>query len=144
MIKAPDVTLLYVIVAFTIAYAILKRFLFVPLAAILEERATEEATSARVHAESLERLAAEVSRAEAELSRARVGALKERESLRAEGRAHLEKKLAQAHASATEVLVQASREIDSEAERSSAELPGRVRQLAKDLAEKVLGRKLAA
>jgi F-type H+-transporting ATPase subunit b len=144
MIKVPDVTLLYVLVAFTIAYAILRKFLFFPLGAILEARATEEATAARVHAESLERLKAEVARAEAELSRARVEALKVREALRGEGREHLEKKLAQARAGATEVLERANREIAVEAERSSAELPGRVRRLADMLAEKVLGRKLAA
>ena len=144
MIKVPDVTLLYVLFAFIVAYAILKKFLFVPLGAILEARATEEATAAKVHAESLERLKAEIARAEAELSRARVEALKVREALRGEGRADLEKKLAQARAGATEVLEQASREIASQAERSSAELPGRVRQLASVLAEKVLGRKLAA
>jgi F0F1-type ATP synthase membrane subunit b/b' len=144
MIKAPDVTLLYVIFAFTIAYAILRKFLFLPLGAILEERATEEASAAKVHAESLERLAAEVARAEAELSRARVESLKEREALRAEGRAVLEKKLAAAHASATEILDQASREIDAQAERSGSELPRRVRQLARELASKILGRELAA
>jgi F0F1-type ATP synthase membrane subunit b/b' len=144
MIKVPDVTLLYVLFAFMVAYAILKKFLFLPLGAILEERATEEATAARVRAESLERLKAEVARAEAELSRARVEALKVREALRGEGRAHLEKKLAKARAGAMEVLEQANREIAAETERSSAELPGRVRRLADVLAEKVLGRKLAA
>src|SRR5262249_22847998 len=122
----------------------LRKFLFLPLGAILEERANEEATAARVHAESLERLKAEVARAEAELSRARVEALKVREALRGEGHAHLEKKLAQARAGATEVLERATREIAAEAELSSAELPGRVRRLADVLAEKVLGRKLVA
>ena len=144
MIKVPDVTLLYVLFAFVVAYAILRKFLFLPLGAILEERANEEATAARVHAESLERLKAEVARAEAELSRARVEALKVREALRAEGRTHLDKKLEQARASAAEVLEHANREIAGQAERSSAELPSRVRQLANVLAEKVLGRKLAA
>ena len=46
MIKAPDVTLLYVVLAFVVAYAILKKFLFGPLAAILEARQSEEQTSA--------------------------------------------------------------------------------------------------
>ncbi len=53
MIKAPDVTLLYVVVSFLIAYAILKRFLFGPLGAILDEREQEQKAAARVHAESL-------------------------------------------------------------------------------------------
>jgi F-type H+-transporting ATPase subunit b len=144
MIKAPDVTLLYVLFAFAVSYFVLRRFLFRPLGGILEARATEEAAAAKIHAESLERLAAEVARAEAELARARIESLKERESLRSEGRAHLDKKLDQARAGATEVLERASREITAETERSSKELPGRVRQLANALAEKVLGRKLAA
>ena len=144
MIKAPDVTFLYVLFAFAIAYAVLRRFLFGPLGAILEARSSEEATAAKVHAESLERLSAEVARAEAELARARIASLKEREALRGEGREQLEKKLAQARASATEILEQASLEIEAQAQRSSNDLPGRVRQLANALAEKVLGRKLAA
>src|SRR5262245_32532977 len=139
-----DVTLFYVIPAFLIAYAILKRYLFVPLAGILEERETEERNAARVHAESLQNLAAAVERAEKTLAEARRDALKERETLRSEGRSHLEKKLAEAHAAATELLQAASRDISTQAARSSAELPSKVVSLARALAEKVLGRKLAA
>ena len=144
MIKAPDVTVLYVVFAFLIAYAILKRFLFLPLSAILEERESEAKTAARVHAESLEGLSNAIAHAELELARARREALKEREQLRAEGRGHLETRLAEAHAAAGALIEQASREIAGEARRSSAELPERVRQLSRTLAEKILGRKLAA
>lgn len=144
MIKAPDVTLLYVVFAFVVAYAILRKFLFLPLAAILEERETEEQTAAKVHAESLEGLRKTVAHAEEELARARREALKERETLRSQGRGHLEKKLAEAGAAASEVLERASREIAEETERSASELPQRVGQLARALAEKVLGRGLAA
>jgi len=144
MIKAPDVTLLYVIFAFLIAYAILKKFLFLPLGGILEARETEEETAARVHAESLQRLSEAVAHAERELARARREALKEREALRAEGRAHLEKKLGEAYAAARAHIERAGREIAEEAARASAELPGRIERLAQALVEKVLGRKLAA
>ena len=144
MIKAPDVTLLYVLFAFAVTYFVLRRFLFRPLGGILEARATEEAAALKIHAESLERLAAEVARAEAELTRVRIESLKEREALRGEGRAHLEKKLDAARASAAAVLEQATGEITAQAESSTKELPGRIRQLANALAEKVLGRKLAA
>ncbi len=144
MIKAPDVTLLYVIFSFLIAYAILKKFLFVPLAGILEARETEEATAARVHAESLEGLSRAVAHIEQELARARREALKERETMRAEGRAHLEKKLAEARGAAGTVLELAASEIATEAARSAAELPRRTEILARTLVEIVLGRKLAA
>ena len=144
MIKAPDVTLIYVIVAFLIAYAILKKFLFVPLAAILEARQSEEKTAARIHAESLERLSNAVAHAEQELARARREALKERETLRAEGRAHLEKKLSETHAAASATLERASAEIAEQARRSSEAMPSQVQLLARALAEKVLGRRLPA
>ena len=144
MIKAPDVTLLYVIVAFLIAYAILKKYLFLPLGGILEARETEEATAERVHAERLQRLAEAVAHTEQELARARREALKEREALRAEGRAHLEKKLGEAYTIASAAIERAGREIAEEAGRAAAELPGRIERLARALVEKVLGRKLAA
>jgi F-type H+-transporting ATPase subunit b len=144
MIKAPDVTLLYVIFAFLIVYAILKRFLFLPLSAILEARESEEKTAARVHAESLQGLSNAITHIEQELARARREALKEREALRSEGRAHLEKKLAQARAAATATLEKASAEIAAQAHQSSQDLPRQIQVLARVLAEKVLGRKLAA
>ena len=144
MIKAPDVTLLYVVFAFLIAYAILKKFLFLPLAGILEARETEEERAERVHAESLEGLSGAVAHIEQELARARREALKERESLRTEGRAHFEKKLAEARAAAVAVLERAASEITMEAAHSAAELPRKVEFLARMLVEKVLGRKLAA
>jgi len=144
MIKAPDVTLLYVLVSFLIVYAILKAFLFRPLSAILDERASEESDAEKVHAASLEKLSRAIARAEADLAQARREALKQREALRAEGRAHLEKKLEEARVSSQEVLVSAGRELEAEASRCAAELPGSARQLSRDLAEKILGRKLVA
>jgi F-type H+-transporting ATPase subunit b len=144
MIKAPDVTLLYVVLSFLVAYAILKKFLFLPLAGILEARETEEATAARVHAESLEGLSRAVAHVEQELATARREALKERETMRGDGRAHLEKKLAEARTAAGALLELAASEIATETARSAAELPRRTETLARTLVEKVLGRRLAA
>lgn len=144
MIKAPDVTLLYVIFAFLVSYAILKRFLFRPLSAILEARETEEKTAAKLHAESLEAMERTIAEAEARLSLARRDALKDRETLRGQGRERWEKALAEARTAATGSIEQASAEIGEEARRGAAELPGRAAALARTLAEKVLGRKLAA
>jgi F-type H+-transporting ATPase subunit b len=144
MIKAPDVTLLYVIVCFVIAYAILKVWLFRPLAAILDEREQEEKAAARIQAESVAELQKTVRHIDEELSRARREALRERETMRAEGRAELERRLASARSSAAAALESGRRGIEEDAQRSSAELPSRATGLARLLAEKVLGRKLAA
>ena len=56
MIELPNVTSLYVILAFGISYWILKRYLFVPLSAILEERENEERAAEEAYAESVKRL----------------------------------------------------------------------------------------
>jgi F-type H+-transporting ATPase subunit b len=144
MIKAPDVTLLYVIVAFLASYAILKRFLFRPLGAILEEREAEAAAAAKIHAESLAELERTVAEAEQKLSLARREALKDRETLRAEGQAHLDRRLAETRRAAHDSIERASGEIGESSKRTAAEIPLRARSLARELAEKILGRKLAA
>jgi F-type H+-transporting ATPase subunit b len=144
MIKAPDVTLLYVMFAFVVSYALLKRFLFVPLGAILARREEEELAAAKLHGESLRELERAVADAEAQLAVARREALKERETLRAEGIARFEQKLGEARAGATSSVEGASREIADQVRTAGSQLPERARSLAIQLAEKILGRKLAA
>lgn len=144
MIKAPDITFVYVVLAFIATFAILKRYLFAPLSAILDAREAEAASAEKVRGESLAALEETISRAEASLAQARGEALVVREKLRGEGRAHLEKRLDEAHASAETTLNRASDEIGASAKASAAELPGRARELARLLAEKILGRKIAA
>jgi F-type H+-transporting ATPase subunit b len=144
MIKAPDVTLLYVLLAFTVSYAILKRFLFRPLSAILEERQALEESAALVHRKSLEEMERAVAEAEAALAAARREALRLREELRAQGTAHLEREMSRAREETTESIRSATGEIGEEARRTAAELPRRAVELARGLAEKVLGRRLAA
>jgi F-type H+-transporting ATPase subunit b len=144
MIKAPDVTLLYVVFAFVVSYALLKRFLFVPLGAILEQREEEERVAAKVHGDSVRELERTVAEAEARLALARREALKEREALRAEGLAKFEQQLGEARGAATSSVEGASREIADQVRKTAADLPERSRALAVELAEKILGRKLAA
>lgn len=144
MIKAPDVTLLYVIFAFIVSYAVMKRFLFRPLGAILEQREEEERAAARIHGESVRELERAVAEGESRLALARREALKEREALRAEGLGRFEKELARARETATSLVEEASRTIEADAARAASELPVRARALAAELAEKILGRELAA
>ena len=144
MIKLPDVTTLYVIVSFVIAYAIMKKYLFAPLTTILDERDREAAEAAAVHAETAERLRRAMSDAEQRLSLARREGLKIREDLRAEGRAKLDAALAEASAAASASIERASRQIEGQSRSLGNELPDRSRGLARELAEKILGRKLVA
>ncbi len=144
MIDLPNVTSLYVLLAFGVSYAILKKYLFVPLLGILEAREREEHEAQRSYAESLQALERAVAAGEEKLSAARREALKTRESLRGEGLALLESKLGEARARASQEIARGSREIEAQASESARQLPERARSLARELAEKILGRKLAA
>ena len=144
MIKAPDVTLLYVLFAFIVSYAVMKRYLFRPLGAILEKRDEEERAAAKVHADSLRELERAVAEGEAKLAAARREGLREREALRAEGLARFERDLGEARNAAAAAVEKAGGEIAAEASHASGELASRSRTLAVLLAEKILGRKLAA
>lgn len=144
MIKLPDVTAIYVIICFTIAYAILKRYLFGPLGAILDERDREEREAAALHADTLVRLQKAMAEAEEGLSLARREALKMRENLRAEGRSRLEARLAEATAAAAASVESASHQIQELSRGLGGSLRVGSETLARVLAEKVLGRKLAA
>ena len=144
MIGLPNVTSLYALLAFGIAYWILKKFLFLPLSAILDARENEERSAQKSYAESMQTLERAVAAGEEKLSLARRDALKTREDLRAKAMALLEQQLSQAHAAAADALARGSSEIDAQAADSAAQLPERARSLARELAEKILGRKLAA
>jgi F-type H+-transporting ATPase subunit b len=144
MIGLPNVTSLYVFLAFGISYWILKKYLFVPLSAILEAREGEEREAQKAHDESLQNLHRAVAAGDEQLSAARREALKTREALRAQGMSVFERELERAQAIAAEAIARGSEEIAEEAQRASQELPARARGLARELAEKVLGRKLAA
>jgi len=144
MIELPNVTSLYVLLAFGVSYAILKKYLFVPLSVILEARERDEREAQQAYAQSLETLEKAVAAGEQKLSVARREALKTREELRSEGAALLGKKLGEARARASEEITRGSREIEAQASESSRQLPERAKSLARELAEKILGRKLAA
>jgi F-type H+-transporting ATPase subunit b len=144
MIEAANVTSLYVLLAFGISYWILKRYLFGPLGGILEGRDRDGREAQEAYAESLRRLNDAVVAGEEKLAAARREALKSREQLRALGFELLEKKLAEARGAANEAVERGSREIEEQVARSSRDLPEGSRSLARELAEKILGRKLAA
>jgi F-type H+-transporting ATPase subunit b len=144
MIRLPDVTTIYVVICFAIAYAILKRYLFIPLGRILDERERDEREAEALQAEARSRLQKAVGEAEQRLALARREALKMREQLRAEGRKVQEARLAEASAAAAASVESASRRIEKTSGEFASLLPDRAKSLARTLAEKILGRKLAA
>jgi F-type H+-transporting ATPase subunit b len=144
MIGLPNVTSLYVIVAFVASCWILNRFLFAPLTAILDARERDEREAEDAYTASLAALQSAVAAGEARLSDARREALRSREALRTQGLTELERRLGDASVRAADALARGTGEIEQQARDVGRTLPDRARGLARDLAEKILGRKLAA
>jgi len=144
MIGLPNVTSLYVIVAFVASCWILNRFLFAPLTAILDARERDEREAENAYTASLAALESAVAAGEARLSDARREALRSREALRTQGLTELERRLGDANVRAADALARGTGEIEQQARDVARTLPDRARGLARDLAEKILGRKLAA
>jgi F-type H+-transporting ATPase subunit b len=144
MIELPNVTSLYVLLAFGVSYAILKKYLFVPLDGILEAREREEFDAQKAYAQSLQTLEKAVAAGEEKLAAARREALKTREGLRQEGAALLDEKLGRARLQASEEIDRGAKEIAARASELAVELPDRASSLARELAEKILGRGLVA
>jgi len=139
-----DVTFLYIIVVFLLCAWILNRYLFAPLLAILDGRRDRSSAAARGHAESVAALSRAVAQAEEKLALARREALKVREGLRGEGTAELSRRLDEARAASEAAVKKALQQIEADAAASAQKLPADTRTLARVLAEKILGRKLAA
>jgi len=144
MIGLPNVTSLYVIVAFVASCWILNRFLFAPLTAILDARERDEREAEDAYTASVAALQGAVAAGEARLSDARREALRSREALRTQGLTELERRLGDANVRAADALARGTGEIEQQARDVARTLPDRARGLARDLAEKILGRKLAA
>ena len=144
MIGPPNVTSLYVIVAFVASCWILNRFLFAPLTTILDARERDEREAETAYTASLAALESAVAAGEARLSDTRREALRSREALRTQGLTELEQRLGDANLRAAAALARGTGEIEQQARDVARTLPDRARGLARDLAEKILGRKLAA
>jgi F-type H+-transporting ATPase subunit b len=144
MIGPPNVTSLYVLVAFVASCWIFQKYLFAPLSAILDARERDEREAEAAYRDSLASLESAVAAGEQRLAAARRESLRAREERRSEGLAALEKQLEDANGRAAEALARGTGEIQQLARDVAATLPERARTLARDLAEKILGRRLAA
>jgi F-type H+-transporting ATPase subunit b len=144
MIGLPNVTSLYVLVAFVASCWIFNRYLFRPLSEILDARERDERDAEAAYSASLASLEKAVAAGEEKLSAARREALRAREARRTEGLSALEKRLEEAGARASEAVARGAGEVQKQAADVALTLPERARGLARELAEKILGRKLAA
>lgn len=136
--------MLLILAIFFAVLWLLNRFIFTPVSGILDERERETSSASRAYAEALSEFRAAAEKIESELSLARREALKLREERRGEGIKLRSAKIEQVKEETARKLAAASSELEQHSRRVAADLPGRIAALARMLAEKILGRKVAA
>ena len=136
--------MLLILAIFFAVLWLLNRFVFTPISGILDERERETSAASRTYAEALAEFRAAAEKIETDLSLARREALKLREQWRAEGLKLRSEKIERVKEETAKKLAGASAELEQDSRRVAADLPGRIAALAQMLAEKILGRKVAA
>lgn len=144
MLQTPDISMILMLAIFFATLWVLNHFLFVPITAILKEREAEERGSSQALEDARARFEEAAARIETELAAARREGLKLREEHRAEGRRIREEKVAALKDETSARLTEAGASIEAQSRKAAGELPGRIQELARQLAEKILGRRIAA
>jgi F-type H+-transporting ATPase subunit b len=137
-----DATFLVQLVLFVALTLILKPLLFDPMLKLFEER--EKLTDgAKAQARKMdEKSATALAEYEAAMAKARATANAEREKVRAEGVKREHEILASVRESTAKVMDEGKRHAQAEAVRARAALKADAANLARDLAERVLGRQV--
>jgi F-type H+-transporting ATPase subunit b len=143
VLQLPNVSMLLILAIFFATLWVLNRFLFGPVTAILDERASEADTAARSLSDAEAKFRAAAEKIENELSLARREALKIREENRAEGHRQRDVEVDAAKKEAADRLHAASEDLALRARQAREELPGRISSIVSTLVEKILGRKAA-
>lgn len=141
--QLPDLSLLLVMAVFWATYAVLRRFVFKPLGAILEEREKTLETAAAALTASVEKEREALARIDAEMTRARREAMAHRESRRQEAARARQGLLDEARERTRAGLAEAQAALDADLVAARAELTRDARALAGEIASAALGRRVA-
>jgi len=143
VIAPPNLSLLLIMACFWIVFFLVWRLLVNPLGVVLDERDTRIRKSKDALDGVQERFAAAVARCERELAVGASQAGKERAELRAAGESARRARLDAAREQAQQRLSRLSAEIGEAAAGARSELRASAQALARELAEKLVGRRLA-
>ncbi len=139
----PNLSLIFIMVCFWVTLWIVYRFLIRPVGTVIAERQRRTDGAQREWSAKNEEYLAAVSQVEDEMTRA----AKESSQIRAEARqGAMDKRqqvLDQARANADDRLDTALETLEGEAESARTDLRGRAEELARLLADRLLGREIA-
>jgi F-type H+-transporting ATPase subunit b len=137
-----DYTLLIQMANFLVLLLILNKFLYKPILNLLDERRRRLEDSEKLVSDLKEKTSRQWEQYEAELQRARISALAEREKLKAEGSEAERKLLEEARDQASKLMHEARRRLDEESQKAREVLKAQAQTLGLEMAEKILGRQL--
>jgi F-type H+-transporting ATPase subunit b len=137
-----DLTFVVQLVLFVGLTLVLKPVLFDPMLRLFEER-ERRIDGAKVQARKMDdKSATALATYEGAMAKARVAAVAEREKIRAEGLAREQQLLVGVRAASAKVIDDGKRAAQAEAERVRATLKTQAKEMARDLASRVLGREV--
>jgi F-type H+-transporting ATPase subunit b len=137
-----DYTLLIQMANFLVLLLILNKFLYKPILNLLDERRRRLEDSEKLVSDLKEKTSRQWEQYEAELQRARISALAEREKLKAEGSEAERRLLEEARDQASKLMHEARRRLDEESQKAREVLKAQAQTLGLEMAEKILGRQL--
>jgi F-type H+-transporting ATPase subunit b len=142
LIAPPNASVFFVVACFLVTYLVVSRLLVKPLSAMLDER-ERRAGEARGGFESASAgLKDALARCERDLAGASAQAGRDRLALRAEGESSRATRLAAAREQVAETLAGVGRELDDASTAARAALRDSTAVLARELADRLLGRRV--
>lgn len=140
----PNYSLILIMACFWVVFFLVRRLLVQPMGALLDERARRAREAARAFDGARAELAEALARCERELAQAAAEGQRERAALRAEGESERRRRLEQAREAGQAKLAAFTRELEEASARAREELRRSTRVLATELAQRLLGRRLAS
>ena len=136
----PDLSLLAIMVIFTLNYLIVRRFFLQPINEVLESREHETTTADRLYEEAMARFNEATAKMEGELHVAKREAANTRDRFRAEAAAHRNAVVEKTSGEARQYIAEAETELTQDVVEARAKLAGEADSLARLAAERILGR----
>ena len=143
MLGTPNLSLLLIMACFWAVFLLVTTQLVRPLGALLDERERRVREAREQHETARQTVADAIARCERELAAGSAEAGKQRAALRAQGEAARRAALEAARAQAQERLALFGNELEQAARDARASLRERSAELARALASRLLGRKVA-
>jgi len=143
MLATPDLSLVYILVLFGIAYFILKNLFFRPILSVLDARTKEITEAEEGHLRALENAKRAIAAAEERLASVRREAIAGRQKLRGEGQAVRAKKLEAARNEAEKIVAAERAKLDEQLPALKTSLKNQAELLAVEVTSRILGRTLA-